>query len=128
MMKIISVSNNPIIINKKMPQVQVINGGFLDVLEKAKDKILKGYKLVTHPLTGSISPQVMPYKSIILESGPGQVDDESLQIINLAIAYARSLIQLDPRLCWDEASLTDFQLIDFDFVKDMIAMLHPSKI
>ena len=119
-MKVRCITNNPMIIKKGSPVVEAFNVHPLNLYKLVKDEILKGYKLITHPLTGSIRPDISPYKSVVLNSNPGVVDMTSLNIIENAISYTEHLMAGNSIPHWDEASLQDFQLIDLDFVKDLI--------
>ena len=119
-MSIRSLTNNPLVINKKCSNVESIEGDSLVVLKVLKNEIGKGYKLITHPLTGSIRPDISPYKTIIISDIPGNLDFEGLQIVENAIEYTESLYSISQNHKWDEASLRDFQLIDFDLIKEYI--------
>lgn len=120
LMSIRSLTNNPLIINKKCPHVESIEGDPLVVFMVLKNEIVKGYKLITHPLTGSIRPDINPYKTVIISDMAGNLDFEGLQLVENAIEYTKSLYRISQNHKWDEASLRDFQLIDFDLIKEFI--------
>ena len=77
----------------------------------------KGYKLLTHPLSGSVKPNETPYKSIMLTAtSRGKIDNDSVVMIEDAIVVATSpkfdkyrerQSILAPR------HLADFQMVDF---------------
>lgn len=114
------LTNNPKVLEKQLPYVENIMGNTLVVLKAVKYEILKGYKLITHPLTSSIRPNVSPYKSIILTSKAEKLDSESLDIIEKSIVYTTRLINGSRHYNWDENSLRDFQYIDFDLIKEFL--------
>lgn len=119
-MSIRSLTNNPLVINKKCINVEGIEGDPLVVFKTLKNEIIKGYKLITHPLTGSIRPDINPYKTVIISDATGSLDLEGLKIVENAIEYTESLYRISQSYKWDEASLRDFQLIDFDLIKEFI--------
>lgn len=119
-MKIRCLTNNPTIIKKGLLVVEAIDGSPLDLFKLVRAELLKGYKLITHPLTGSIGPNINPYKSVILGLKQSTVDPDSLDIIDKAINYTQNLLNSHPKSSWDELSLQDFQLIDSDFVSSFI--------
>ena len=59
-----------------------------DVLELFRvvfQKVNCGYRLLTHPLTGSIRPDITPYKTFLLSGTAGTIDMESVTLI--AVSY-----------------------------------------
>lgn len=119
-MDIRCLTNNPMVIDNGCAHIEAIEGDTLAVLKAAKDEIIKGYKLITHPLTGSIRPDISPYKTIVITKMPGKLDIESLNIIENAIDYTESLYSNINNQKWDIQSIRDFQLIDFDLIKEFI--------
>ena len=83
-------------------------------------KVAGGYRLLTHPLTGSIRPDITPYKTVLLSGTAGAVDMESVTLIGKAIRYAEDLYRLrDVPIYkkWGKAALEDFQLIDLSIIE-----------
>lgn len=114
------VTNNPLVIKKKLKFMEVIDGDALAVIKTVKKEITKGYKLISHPLTGSIRPDVNPYKTIIISQKKSEIDIESLNIIENALEYAYHLNLRKNIQVWDEKSLLDFQIVDYDLIKDFL--------
>ena len=81
------LSNNPLVL-EKYPQGEFIEGPIWEVLIRARNYIHQGYKLLTHPLAGSIKPNQTPYKSLLLQKRKDRklVDFSSLQLIESALA------------------------------------------
>ena len=119
-MKYRCITNNPLIIEHYNGNVEPFEGTPLELFFAVKAEIMAGYKLVTHPLTGSIGSYINPYKSVILDVRKGPLDEESLQLIDKAIVYTKNLLPDYLNCVWDENSRRDFQYLDFDFVKAFI--------
>lgn len=116
-MRKVIVTNNPLVQDqyKTLMDVDFVDSyGYMDVLDRIRRQVHKGWILLTHPLSGSIKPNETPYKSVILqpvkEGSP--LDYNSLNMIEEAIQTyqkfhtARSLPQ------WKEKALLEFQYID----------------
>jgi len=82
----------------------------------ARDKIHEGHKLLTHPLSGSIKPGQSPYKSVVISKEKGELDIESLRIIEGSIAVAKRQVAEKEEPKWSKEILEDFQLIDLDLI------------
>ena len=54
--------------NTKMKIDFLENGSYMDVLIKVRDYIHKGYRLETHPMAGSLKPNQIPYKTVIVQT------------------------------------------------------------
>ena len=125
-MKIL-ITNNPMANQKHFDATEKIfleAAGVLNVLYLVRDKIHEGHKLLTHPLSGSVKPNQTPYKSIMITKGKGQLDFESLRLIEDSIAVAKSLENSMPPAKTPEggrmpaqAFLEDFQLIDLSLIE-----------
>ncbi len=90
---------------------------YLAVLERVRDAVHKGHKLLTHPLSGSIKPYETPYKSVALSGAVAALDMMSLQTIENAIVktqHFKSQMTLNRRL--SEKILADFRLIDLQLI------------
>lgn len=70
--------------------VDYIEGGYFDVLTRARDLVHCGHKLLTHPLSGSVKPNETPYKSILLSAKKQSLDFDSLKIIENSITLYSS--------------------------------------
>ncbi len=94
---------------------------YLAVLERVRDAVHKGHKLLTHPLSGSIKPYETPYKSVALSGAVAALDMMSLQTIENAIIKAqhfKSQMTLNRRL--SEKILADFRLIDLQLIANAL--------
>ena len=99
--------------------VEFIEGGYGDVLYKTRDYVHKNYKLLTHPLSGSIKPNETPYKSIAIEKG-SELDMFSLELIDNAVSVYEKLQHDLKTPMWIERILDDFRVIDLDLLKNAL--------
>ena len=92
---------------------------YIEILEKARDLIHKGYKLLTHPLYGSVKPNETLYRSVVLEETE-EFDIQSLLLIEEAIVTAEKFKKNKMTPNWTESVKGDFRVIDFDLIKKKI--------
>ena len=116
------ISNNKLVNENLSTHVEVLFSEMtlLETMEKARDLIHKGYKLLTHPLSGSIKPNDTPNKSIALEKRLGPVDFKTLEIMVLSIARTRSLLEQRAVPDCPEECLKDFRAIDLDLIRNAL--------
>ena len=91
--------------------IDLIEGQYLDVLKYLRDLVHKGYKVITHPLMGSIKPNETPFRSLIAEAGEG-LDFQSLSIIESSIESCIKFLKDKPAPQWGEKAIYDFQVVD----------------
>lgn len=92
---------------------------YIEILEKSRDLIHKGYKLLTHPLYGSVKPNETLYRSVVLEEAE-EFDIQSLLLIEEAIVTAEKFKKNKMTPNWTESVKDDFRVIDFDLIKKTI--------
>lgn len=92
---------------------------YIEILQKARDMVHRGYKLLTHPLYGSVKPNETLYRSIVLEESK-EFDMQSLLLIEEAIATAEKFKKNKMTPNWTESVKDDFRVIDFDLIKKTI--------
>lgn len=106
-------------------EIIYINGTYKDVLLNARDKIHKGYELLTHPLSGSIKPNETPFKSLAISSHTQNIDFNSLTLIEDAIytydkfmknSYDKNIEK------YSESILQDFMEIDLTLISSAIKL------
>ena len=61
---VVIVTNNPLVLKEMEHRYSIIykETTFDGILEQIRDLIHKGYRLLTHPLSGSVKPGETPYK------------------------------------------------------------------
>ena len=115
----ILITNNPKVQND--PNIyceKEIAGSYKDVLIAARDKIHKGHKLLTHPLSGSVKPNETPYKSILVSKEISKMDWESLQIIEDSISTYNKFMKNPIQYGYNnqEKLLADFSEVDYGLI------------
>lgn len=117
-MKNIMVSNNSMVYNKFSEKLNIIliEGELIDVLERVRDEVHDGRKILTHPLTGSVKPNETPFKSIIISDEKEKLCFESLQLIENSIDTAKKLLNDKKPRQWPQEILEDFMLIDYNLI------------
>ncbi len=113
------LTNNPLVRQKLANQsactVEYCAGTLSDVLIRARDQIHLGYRLYTHPLSGSVKPNETPYKSIGLSDAPEHaVCTDSLLLMEHSLAVCNHLAA-HPRPV-TPGMLKDFQLVDLTLI------------
>lgn len=80
------VSNNPLVA-EIYPDLDLclIEGSVLDTFLRTRDYIHCGHRLLTHPLSGSLKPGRIPYKTVFLTSEKPGLDLDSLRYIESSI-------------------------------------------
>lgn len=114
------ITNNPIVGGALGGRCEVIYIActYEDILKKIRDKIHLGYRLMSHPLSGSVKPGETPYKSVMLSADANRVDMKSLSMIESAIqSCAKFNFKQD---CYDGKILEDFQQVDLSLIKSGI--------
>ena len=116
---LIIITNNPMVMDKMSNRFETVfvDGMLMDVLKHVRDYVHKGHRLLTHPLSGSIKPNVTPYKTVLISYINGKTTDiESLSVIESSIHTAEKLMQSKEIPKWPEKVLDDFSLIDYDLI------------
>ncbi|MGM0421044.1 MAG: GrdX family protein [Bacillota bacterium] len=122
--ELVLVTNNPLCLSKARENgIETVEcDGLTQVIKCSRDLIHKGYKLVNHPLAGSVKPWANPYRSIMLIEGDS-LDVDSLKVMENAI---NKYDQFEKDLTEDylekisEPIRQDYSLIDYELIKEMI--------
>lgn len=99
--------------------VEFIETDYLHILEKARDYIHKNYKLLTHPLYGSVKPYETLYRTIVIEKSK-DFSLSSLELIEDSIATAKKFYEMNKHFKWTDDILEDFKLIDKDLIDNAL--------
>ncbi|WP_352417966.1 GrdX family protein [Proteiniborus sp.] len=121
-MKKVIITNNPLIKEKFAPtyEIELHNKDYIGILEIVRDKIHMGYKLLSHPLAGSIKPNETPYRTIIISKEKNQLDMDSLSLIESAITTTRKFMANRPIPNWNDVALFDFQTVDLSLIENVL--------
>lgn len=114
------LTNNPYVLEKGLKSAEYRDETVLDLFLRIEQEILKGYKLLTHPLSSSIRPDIGPYKTVLLSPVSGGFDENSFDMIEKAIQYTKDLyaVREDPLyLRWGDEAKADFALVDWSIIE-----------
>lgn len=117
------ITNNPLLLDKGFTALEFHDTDVLGLFRMIIPEVAAGYRLLSHPLTGSIRPDITPYKTVLLSASPGAVDPVSLQLIDRATGYAERLYRLRETPLytrWDARTREDFQLVDLSIVEQAL--------
>ncbi len=117
-MNSIIVTNNKMVRDKYSGRfhVEYFDVPLADLMETVRDMIHKNYKLLTHPLSGSIKPNESKYKSFILEEGHC-LDYESVAIISESIMTVYKFCEMKKNSFISPQMDRDYMLIDMSLLE-----------
>ncbi len=119
----ILITNNPLV-NEKFSngyEVEFYDIEYIKILEKVRDRVHLGHKLLSHPLSGSLKPNETPYKTIIISKNKDKLDTDSVLIIESSIETANKFIKDRATPNWNLKALVDFQAVDFSLIQNTLA-------
>jgi hypothetical protein len=98
------------------------NGSYLDVLTKVRDYIQSGWRLETHPMTGSLKPNQTPYKSVIVSDRSTDREEFYNQetTIENSILACRKFQEIRSTPDWNAALREDFMEVDLSLIEGAI--------
>lgn len=115
------VTNNPLIREALESSIAVsyyAEDSHRDLLERVRDLVHSGYRILTHPLAGSVKPWETPYRSVMITTvREDRTDMLSLEVIEQAL-FAIEKSETRPVL--DEKVLKDFQLVDLSLIQSAL--------
>ena len=120
-MNYIVMTNNPLVLSKLNDTHDVIYQelSYEGLLKLVRDRIYGGYRLLTHPLSGSVKPNETPYKSVLLSGQKEKIDEESVRLIENAILACQKF--QDKSKSYKEEVYKDFQLVDWTLLESGLA-------
>lgn len=129
-MKKIIITNNDKVNHDYGSTMNVLfleDASYLDILKIIRDKVHEGYRLLTHPLSGSVKPNETPFKSVAISEEKSSLDMQSLEIIEDCLRVAERFIAEKKPPVWTERVLDDFRLIDYGLIKGAIDSMDQFK-
>ena len=124
--KLLIISNNPKVMATFSTVGHCCCADYQQVLYQARNKIHAGALLLTHPLAGSVKPGESPYRSVVVDEREGALDMRSLEVIEAAIDRFNTLMAGARVRSYDEQTLQDFQLIDYQLLKSGLESIDPA--
>ena len=96
-----------------------------EVLLRTRDALQTEYRLLTHPMSGSLKPNQTPFKTIILErvEKRGVLDMNSIELIERAMAAYHKFYECREIPAWSERSREDFRTVDLSLMEPAIERL-----
>ncbi len=122
-MRKIIVTNNQKVFERYKDTFEILfldQGSYMEVLNKTRDKVHEGYKILTHPMAGSLKPNQTPYKSVILKKAASNTDYESVILIENTLAAAEKFLKFKATPSWSERILKDFQTVDLSLIDNVV--------
>ncbi|WP_130862419.1 GrdX family protein [Bacilliculturomica massiliensis] len=102
---------------KEVEVIYLADGTYLDVLLRTRDYVHRGYRLLTHPLCGSVKPNQTPYRSVLLEKQSAREENfRSVELIENSIDAARKFMRNRGTPRWNERTREDFKTVDLSFL------------
>ena len=119
------VTNNSLCRDKyqELIPVDFLEGkGYMDVLLAVRDYIQKGWRLETHPRTGSLKPNQAPYKSILVSDLPREQEEFYSQEMTIenSILSCRKFLEIKQTPNWTEEIRKDFMIVDLSLIEGAI--------
>jgi len=134
-MEYVLLSNNPDVIQKakeeRWLEVKEVPGGVKEVLREALALLYRGYKMISHPLMGSIKPWENPYRSILLGKIPKPLPGRMILLLD------RTIQKLEEREkaglvvtegSYPEKVLADFRFLDGELIRQTIDRIRETAI
>ncbi|MDL2300219.1 GrdX family protein [Clostridiaceae bacterium OttesenSCG-928-D20] len=115
----ILITNNSLVLERLSDKykTEFIDGSLDDVFETLRALIHKGHRLLTHPLSGSVKPNQTPYKSVLISSDRGELDLNSLMIIENSIETLKKLPKRPES--YPDRILDDFKTVDLSLIESV---------
>lgn len=105
------ISNNPLV-TLGSDDYRISGYDVLKVLEKLRDLVHLGHRLLTHPLAGSIKPNENPFKSVVISDKASNIDVTSVLIAEDSYERAKRMLKDRPIKEYSENVLEDMKRID----------------
>ena len=109
---IVVLTNNPEVL-EAFPGAEWVEGLPGEVAKKARDRVHAGWRLVAHPLAGSVRLLRSPYRSLVLVQDRRPADARHVQMIEEAVARLGNSDLLDR----SPENDGDYRLLDLDLLR-----------
>jgi hypothetical protein len=119
MKDLVIITNNPKI-KEKFEELKIdFVDNLSDVYSKSRDLVHQDWKLMSHPLAGSVKPAQNPYRSIILAPAK-KLDFYSLNTIENAIQKLNQFKKNHKKREYSQKIKEDYQVIDLTLINSAL--------
>jgi len=119
MKDLVIITNNPKI-KEKFEELKIdFVDNLSDVYSKSRDLVHQDWKLMSHPLAGSVKPAQNPYRSIIL-APTKKLDFYSLNTIENAIQKLNQFKKDHKKREYSQKIKEDYQVIDLTLINSAL--------
>ena len=113
------ITNNPRV-KKEFQDLKIdFVNNLSDVYSKSRNLVHQNWKLVSHPLAGSVKPAQNPYRSIILAPS-NKLDFYSLNTIENAIQKLKQFSKNHKKREYSQKIKDDYQVIDLTLINSAL--------
>lgn len=115
------LTNNPLVEERLSERcaVELVDLSHLELLKLVRKRAHEGFKLLTHPLAGSVKPNETPYRSVLLSRKAGQPDAASVSMAEQSVLTCEKFGK--PRFPEMSRQMReDFQLIDCSLIESAL--------
>ena len=121
---IILVTNNPLVKEQyqRKYKIELLDTDLLGVLTHIRDRVHKGCKLLTHPLSGSVKPNESPYKSVLISDNTEENSQQSeicLQSVSI-IEESLQAVRKFSKKSIPEQYLNDLRIVDLSLIRSAL--------
>ena len=116
------ITNNPMVSAEYPGLAEYYDRPVEFIFITCRNAVHKGAVLINHPLSGSIQPNMCPYKSIVISDAKPQIDLMSIQLIEGALAMLKNS-SVKKSITYNNSDLEDFQVIDLDLLNSSLIAL-----
>lgn len=120
-MGFVILTNNPMVAERLSQRcaVELVEGTHMDLLKLVRKRAHEGFRLLTHPLAGSVKPNETPYRSVLLTRTAGRPDASSISMAEESVLTCEKFGRLKfPDM--PQQMREDFQLIDFGLIESAL--------
>lgn len=122
-MRYLMITNNDKVHGKYSTTMEVVyveKSAYLDILYQVRDYVHRGYKILTHPMAGSLKPNQTPFKSVLLEKNRDTDNYQSIMLIESSIEAAQKFMQFKATPVWSPRIREDFKTVDLSLMDSAV--------
>jgi len=118
-----AITNNTALKNKYEGEFDILyyNVSLREILIIVRDKVHKGHKILTHPMSGSVKPNETPFKTVFITKEKDKLNMDCVMLIENAIAVCD---KFEERKIEYADKTDDFQMIDLSLAESALIGLR----